>query len=53
MYMGIDIGTSAVKAAVVDETGRVIDQASSLPTVSRLHALWSEQNPAGIGGLRQ
>src|SRR3984957_12434760 len=46
MYMGIDIGTSAVKAAVVDETGRVIDQASSPLTVSRPHALWSEQNPA-------
>jgi xylulokinase len=45
MYMGIDIGTSAVKAAVVDETGRVIDQASSPLTVSRPHALWSEQNP--------
>jgi xylulokinase len=46
MYMGIDIGTSAVKAAVVDETGNVIDQASSPLTVSRPHALWSEQNPA-------
>jgi xylulokinase len=46
MYMGIDIGTSAVKAAVVDETGRVVDQASSPLTVSRPHAQWSEQNPA-------
>jgi xylulokinase len=46
MYMGLDIGTSAVKAAVVDEAGRVIDQASSPLTVSRPHALWSEQNPA-------
>jgi xylulokinase len=46
MYMGIDIGTSAVKAAVVDETGRVIDQASSPLSVSRPQALWSEQNPA-------
>jgi xylulokinase len=60
MYMGIDIGTSAVKAAVVDETGRVIDQASSPLTVSRPHALWSEQNPAdwwaaansAVSGLR-
>jgi xylulokinase len=46
MYMGIDIGTSAVKAAVIDETGRVVDQASSPLTVSRPHPLWSEQNPA-------
>src|ERR1700691_4254865 len=46
MYMGIDVGTSAVKAALVDDTGTVIDQASSPLTVSRPHALWSEQNPA-------
>jgi xylulokinase len=46
MYMGIDIGTSAVKAAVVDDTGHVIDQASAPLAVSRPHALWSEQNPA-------
>ena len=46
MYMGIDIGTSAVKAAVVDESGQVVDQASSPLSVSRPHALWSEQNPA-------
>jgi xylulokinase len=45
MYMGIDIGTSAVKAAVVNEAGVVLDQASSPLTVSRPHALWSEQNP--------
>jgi xylulokinase len=46
MYLGIDIGTSAVKAAVVDDTGSVVDQASSALSVSRPHALWSEQNPA-------
>jgi xylulokinase len=45
MYMGIDIGTSAVKAAVVNEAGLVLDQASSPLTVSRPHALWCEQNP--------
>ncbi|HEY2465859.1 MAG TPA: xylulokinase [Steroidobacteraceae bacterium] len=46
MYLGIDIGTSAVKAAVVDDTGSVVDQASSALKVSRPHALWSEQDPA-------
>ena len=46
MYLGIDIGTSAVKVAVVDDTGSVVDQASSALSVSRPHALWSEQNPA-------
>jgi xylulokinase len=61
MYMGIDIGTSAVKAAVMDAAGQVIDQASSPLTVSRPHALWSEQNPedwwaatlSAVGGLRR
>jgi xylulokinase len=46
MYMGIDIGTSAVKAAVIDETGAVIDQASAPLAISRPQALWSEQSPA-------
>jgi xylulokinase len=46
MYMGIDIGTSAVKAVVIDDTGSIVDQASSPLSVSRPHALWSEQNPA-------
>lgn len=46
MYMGIDIGTSAVKAAVIDAGGSVVDQASSPLDVSRPHPLWSEQDPA-------
>ncbi|HEX3396297.1 MAG TPA: xylulokinase [Steroidobacteraceae bacterium] len=46
MYLGLDIGTSAVKAAVIDDTGSVVDQASSALEVSRPHPLWSEQNPA-------
>jgi xylulokinase len=46
MYMGIDVGTSAVKAAVVDDAGIVVDQASAPLAVSRPHPLWSEQNPA-------
>jgi xylulokinase len=46
MYMGIDVGTSAVKAVVVDDTGSVVDQASAPLAVSRPHPLWSEQNPA-------
>jgi xylulokinase len=45
MYMGIDIGTSAVKIALVDETGAVVDQAGAPLPVSRPQPLWSEQNP--------
>jgi xylulokinase len=46
MYLGIDIGTSSVKAILMDEAGRVVDQASAPLPVSRPHPLWSEQQPA-------
>ena len=46
MYMGIDIGTSAVKAVIVDESGEVADQASAPLDISRPRPLWSEQDPA-------
>lgn len=46
MYLGIDIGTSGVKAVITDETQAVIDQASASLTVSRPQDLWSEQDPA-------
>ncbi len=46
MYLGIDIGTSSVKAILMDETGMVVDQSTSPLSVSRPHDLWSEQDPA-------
>jgi xylulokinase len=46
MYLGIDIGTSSVKAILMDEGGVVVEQASAPLTVSRPHPLWSEQDPA-------
>lgn len=46
MYLGIDVGTSAVKAAIIDATGAVLDQASSALSISRPEPLWSEQDPA-------
>jgi xylulokinase len=46
MYLGIDIGTSAVKAALIDAAGSVLDQASAPLSVSRPRPLWSEQDPA-------
>lgn len=45
MFLGIDIGTSGVKAVVLDESGTVIGQGSAPLTVSRPHPLWSEQAP--------
>jgi xylulokinase len=46
MYLGIDIGTSAVKALVVDEAQRVTASATVPLSTSRPHDLWSEQDPA-------
>jgi len=45
MFLGIDIGTSSVKAIVMNAEGDVIDQASEPLGVSRPRALWSEQDP--------
>ncbi|MGA7713524.1 MAG: xylulokinase [Rhizomicrobium sp.] len=44
MYLGIDIGTSGVKAVLTDDEDRIVAQASSPLTVERPHPLWSEQN---------
>ncbi len=45
MFLGIDIGTSGVKAAIVAEDGAVAAQGQAPLEVSRPHELWSEQNP--------
>ncbi|WP_454884699.1 xylulokinase [Sphingomonas oryzagri] len=45
MYLGIDIGTSGVKAVVIAADGRVIGQGHAALTVSRPQPLWSEQDP--------
>ena len=45
MYLGLDIGTSSVKAALVDAAGSVKVVASRALDVSHPNPLWSEQNP--------
>lgn len=45
MFLGVDLGTSSVKAVVMAAEGRVLAEASAPLTVSRPHALWSEQDP--------
>ncbi len=45
MYLGIDIGTSGVKAALLDLSGQLAAQASAPLTVNRPFQLWSEQDP--------
>jgi len=44
-YLGLDIGTSSVKALLIDETQRTVAEATAPLDVSRPHPLWSEQNP--------
>lgn len=45
MYLGIDLGTSGVKAVLVDEAQNIITQGNAVLEVSRPHPLWSEQDP--------
>ena len=45
MYLGIDLGTSSVKAILLDENHRVVGQKSHPLSVSNPKPLWSEQDP--------
>lgn len=61
MYLGIDLGTSSVKVALVDENQGIVDQADAPLTVQRPRPQWAEQYPASwwtatnvaMEGLRQ
>lgn len=46
MYIGIDLGTSAMKGIVVNKNGIVIRQASASYDVLCPHPGWTEQNPS-------
>ncbi|MFN3550001.1 MAG: xylulokinase [Mesorhizobium sp.] len=46
MYLGLDLGTSGVKALLMDGAQAVIGSANGHLDVSRPHAGWSEQDPA-------
>lgn len=46
MYLGIDLGTSELKALLLSEQHEVIATARAPLTVQRPQALWSEQDPA-------
>ncbi|MBN8290796.1 xylulokinase [Rhodobacter sp. NTK016B] len=45
MYIGLDLGTSSLKAILIDDDQRVLAEHSVALTVERLHDGWSEQNP--------
>ena len=44
-FLGLDIGTSSVKALLVDASQNVMGEETADLQVSRPHPLWSEQNP--------
>ena len=44
-FLGIDCGTSALKAVLVDDTERLIAASTQAYLPSHPHPLWSEQNP--------
>ncbi|MEZ5946265.1 MAG: xylulokinase [Hyphomonas sp.] len=46
MFLGVDIGTSSVKATLVDEAGLPVEVAQAELPISRPAPLWSEQNPS-------
>ena len=46
MYLGLDLGTSSVKALLMDEGQRIVASASAEMHVTRPHTGWSEQDPA-------
>ncbi len=45
MYLGLDLGTSSVKAIIMNEQGDVVASHSIPLTLSRPHTQWSEQDP--------
>ncbi|PST18759.1 xylulokinase [Mesorhizobium plurifarium] len=46
MYLGLDLGTSGVKAMLMDGEQRIVGSATGTLDVDRPHPGWSEQDPA-------
>ncbi|MBY5569884.1 xylulokinase [Rhizobium leguminosarum] len=46
MYLGLDLGTSGVKAMLIDGDQKIAGSANGSLDVSRPHSGWSEQEPA-------
>ena len=51
-FLGLDIGTSSIKAVLVDAQQRLLGEASAALTLSRPQPLWSEQDPRALGRRR-
>ncbi len=46
MYIGLDLGTSGLKALLVDEAQAIVGEAQTALEVTRPHEGWCEQSPA-------
>lgn len=46
MYLGLDLGTSGVKAMLIDGDQKIVGSANGSLDASRPHSGWSEQEPA-------
>lgn len=46
MYLGLDLGTSGLKAMLISPDGNIIGTSSATYEVQQPHANWSEQNPS-------
>ena len=46
MYLGLDLGTSGVKALLIDAAQNIVGSANGALDVSRPRPGWSEQDPA-------
>lgn len=58
LYIGVDLGTSAVKLLLMDQNGQIIKIASREYALSFPHPGWSEQNPydwfsQSVDGLKE
>jgi xylulokinase len=45
MFLGIDLGTSAIKLLVINDSNSVLAESNISLDLSRPHPLWSEQDP--------
>ncbi|MDO9524728.1 MAG: xylulokinase [Gemmobacter sp.] len=46
MFLGLDLGTSGIRALLIDDAQQIIGSATADLTVARPHPGWSEQDPA-------
>ncbi len=46
MYLGLDLGTSGVKALLIDDKQTILASGNGSLDVSRPHSGWSEQDPS-------